>query len=323
MKVAILGGGSCFSLNLANLLEKKGIEHFGIGRSGRKPPAMWTVDHHYRYHQAHVVTQLPAVMAILDTEKPDVIVNIAAQGEGAASFAANAPDFFMTNCVAISRLVIELKHRDYLKRFIQIGSSEIYGSVDHAARETDPHRPGSPYGISKAAFDQYLGIMHRVSGFPMNIVLPSNAYCDGQQLHRIIPKALLAGMTGRRIPLQGGGAARKSYMHADDLSKAILLVAEKAPLGETYNAGPSWPIAIKDVVSRCAIECGMSLAELADIAPDRVGQDSQYWLNSQKLRALGWKPGVDLRDGIHRVAQWVKSNLTELSSMSDKYEHRK
>jgi dTDP-glucose 4,6-dehydratase len=70
---------------------------------------MWPVEHHYRYHQLHVVDQLPAVMAVLDTEKPDVIVNFAAQGEGAASFADNAPDFFRTNTWGLSRLVLELQ----------------------------------------------------------------------------------------------------------------------------------------------------------------------------------------------------------------------
>ena len=79
MKLAILGGGSCFALNLANLCEKLGIQHFGIGRSKRKEPAFWVVQNHYRYFQSHVVDELPAVMAILDTERPSVVVNIAAQ----------------------------------------------------------------------------------------------------------------------------------------------------------------------------------------------------------------------------------------------------
>ena len=78
MRIGILGGGSCFALNLATHLSECGIEHFGIGRSPRKPAAMWPVSHHYRYQIAHVVDQLPAVMAILDTEKPDVIINFAA-----------------------------------------------------------------------------------------------------------------------------------------------------------------------------------------------------------------------------------------------------
>ena len=322
MKIGIIGGGSCFALNLANLLHKNGIDHFGIGRSVRKPDAMWTVDHHYRYRQVNIVTQLPAVMAILDTERPDVVVNIAAQGEGAASFAKNAPDFFMTNCVGLSKFVLKLKGRDYLRRFVQIGSSEIYGSVDHAAKETDPHRPGSPYGISKAAFDQYLGILWRVHQFPMNIVLPSNAYCAGQQLHRIIPKALLAGFMGAKLPLHGGGAAQKSYIHADDLSKAILEIITRAPLGEIYNVGPIWPVSIRNVVEHCAEACGISFDEFVNEVPERTGQDSRYWLDSSKIRALGWKPEIDLPDGIGRVASWVKDNLAALAAMDTTYRHR-
>ena len=84
MKVGILGGGGCFALNFANYLHAIGVDHFGIGRSKPKPEPFWLVQHHYRYHAIHLVSGLPATLAVLDTERPDVIVQFAAQGEGAA-----------------------------------------------------------------------------------------------------------------------------------------------------------------------------------------------------------------------------------------------
>jgi dTDP-glucose 4,6-dehydratase len=147
----------------------------GIGRSGPKPAPFWLTPPKYRYHALHLVTQLEQIMTVLDIERPEVIVNYAAQGEGAASFGDNAPDFFMTNCVALSRLVLELNKRSYLRRFVQIGSSEVYGTNQNGAKETDPLDETSPYGISKGAFDKYLQVMWRISKFPMNIVRPTNA----------------------------------------------------------------------------------------------------------------------------------------------------
>jgi nucleoside-diphosphate-sugar epimerase len=181
---------------------------------GTKAPAFWQVDGHYRYWKLHIVDEMAATLAVLDTEKPDVIVNFAAQGEGAASFGDNCGDWYRTNVLGLVRLTSALAKRQYLKRFIQIGSSEVYGGNQQNAKESDPLRPTSPYGVSKAAFDMHLDIIHRVHGFPANVVRPVNCYVRGQQLHRIIPKATLCAVGGKKLPLQGGGKSEKSYLHS-------------------------------------------------------------------------------------------------------------
>ncbi len=151
----------------------------------------------YRYHSYHLTYEIDLLLELLDKEKPDVIVNNAAQGEGAV----------------------------------------MYGSVEHAAKEDEPIKPTSPYAASKVAFDMYLQSVHRFLKFPMNVIRPSNAYCPGQLLHRVIPKAIVCGLTGRKLPLQGGGRAERSYIHARGLARAIHMVSEKAPLGTIYKCG--------------------------------------------------------------------------------------
>lgn len=320
MKIGVLGGGNVYALNLAKLCEERGIDHFGIGRSPRKSPAFW-VPHQYRYWSLHLVDELPAALAVLDTEKPDVIVNFAAQGEGAASFGNLSPSFYRTNTEGLVKLVEELRTRDYLKRFIQIGSSEVYGSVDTPASEDSPLRPASPYAISKAAFDQHLAIVHRVHGFPMNVIRPSNAYCPGQQLHRIIPKSIICALKGEKLPLHGGGKAEKSYLHATDLSKAILGVLEKGRLGSVYNCGPAGPISIRQLVGYVASACGIHFSELVDEVPDRVGQDGKYWLDSSRLaRDTGWTQTIGLMRGVSEMVSWVRDN-PEILGMQTTYRH--
>ena len=321
MKVAIIGGGGCFALNFARYLDKQGIEHFGIGRS-TKAPAFWQVDHHYRYWTLHLVSQLPAVMAVLDTERPDVVVQFAAQGEGAASFGENAPDFFTTNCVALSRLVLELQKRTYLQRFVQIGSSEVYGSPAAPAKETDLLNPTSPYSVSKAAFDLYLESMWRTAKFPMNIVRPSNCYTEGQQLYRIIPKTIVHALKGEKLPLHGGGVAQKSYLHATDLSRAILDVLSQAPLGAIYNVGPDEPISIRDLVEQVANACGFELDDVVETVPDRVGQDAKYHLDCSKIKALGWEQEISLKRGLRGMVEWLRKH-PETLTMPTSYEHRR
>lgn len=320
MKIGILGGGNCYALNLANLCKAEGIDVFGIGRSKEKSPAMWQVFHGYRYTQQHLSDNLYSALAILDTERPDVIVNFAAQGEGQASFGELAHLFYHTNLTMLVRLTEELSHRKWLKRFIQIGTSELYGSVTSPSKETDPIKPTSPYAISKAAFDLHLEIMHRVHGFPADVIRPSNCYCPGQQLHRIIPKAIICALSGNRLPLQGGGRAQKTYLHATDLSRAILLLLTSEP-GQIYNCGSNTPVSISDVVDTCAGVCDKSLDEIADVVGDRIGQDGCYWLDSSKLRQLGWSPQIALWKGIADMRLWIE-NYPELLTMSTDFEVR-
>ncbi|HEX7953964.1 MAG TPA: NAD-dependent epimerase/dehydratase family protein [Burkholderiales bacterium] len=316
MKIGILGGGNCYALNLANEAHRK-FDVFGIGRSPQKPPAMWPVYKEYRYYEAHVVFHLQAVLAILDTERPDYIVNFAAQGEGQGSFGDKADLFYQTNTLALVRLAEELRKRSYLKRFIQVGTSELYGSVEAPSKETDPIHPTSPYAVSKAAFDLHLDILRRVHGFPATVVRPSNAYCRGQQLHRIIPRAIICALSGNRLPLQGGGRAQKTYIHATDLSRAILLLLTSEP--GIYNCGAFTPTSIADVVRMCGEACGVD--DFVDIVDDRVGQDGRYWLDSSKLRALGWAPTIDLPDGIADMVKWVQ-DYPELLTMDHEWRVR-
>lgn len=320
MKIGILGGGNCYALNLANLCDSEHIDVFGIGRSPEKPPAMWQVFQGYRYYQAHLVTQLEAVLSILDTERPDVIVNFAAQGEGQGSFGDKAHLFYQTNCTALVKLADELSKRKWLKRFIQIGTSELYGSVEQPSKETDTMKPSSPYAISKAAFDQHLMVMHRISGFPCDVIRPSNAYTPGQQLHRVIPKCIIAALTGNKFPLQGGGRAKKTYIHATDLSRAILAILPSEP-GQIYNCGESYPTQIFDVVAFCCAACGLNFKDFVEIVDDRVGQDGQYWLDSSKLRALGWSPIIELEEGIQGMVDWIQ-RYPEILSMSTDFDIR-
>jgi dTDP-glucose 4,6-dehydratase len=319
MKIGILGGGNCYALNLANLCKQEGIDVFGIGRSPQKVPAMWQVFHGYRYYQAHLVTQLEAVMAILGTERPDVIVNFAAQGEGQASFGEKARYFYNTNTTALADLAWCLHDNKYFKRFIQIGTSELYGSVTAPSKETDPLNPSSPYAVSKAAFDQHLGIMRRVHGFPATIIRPSNCFTRGQQLHRIIPRAIIAALSGNKLQLQGGGVAQKSYLSADDLSRAVLksLSLEQ----DTFNCGPDSPVSIRHVVELCIDACGNTFDDVVELAPERQGQDSMYWIDSSKLKSHGWKPQVSLAKGIDDMVSWVK-RYPEILSMRIDWEVR-
>lgn len=326
-RYCILGGGGSFGIHAAFwLLDHADPEKvIGIGRNPLRPGAFGLdIDRRdrYEYRAFHITHELDLMLEYLDKEKPGVIVNFAAQGEGAVSW-KNSWRFFETNSMALARLCEELMKRDWLKRFVQIGTSEMYGSVDRAVTEDEPIKPSSPYAASKVAFDMHLVSIHKFLKFPMNIIRPSNAYCPGQLLHRVIPKAVVAGLTGRKLPLQGGGRAEKSYIHARDLGRAIHLVAEKAPLGKIYNVGPKDPTAIRTLMEKTAIALGISFEQLVEMAPDRLGQDSRYWLDSSAIkRDLGWEPKIDLEEGLAEMVAWGRKYIDQIKIWPIDYQMR-
>jgi dTDP-glucose 4,6-dehydratase len=317
-RYAVLGGGGSFGIHTSKYL----LDHaetdrvIAVGRNPARPePFTLNVgkgDKRYSYHAYHVTHELDLLLELFDKEKPQVIINYAAQGEGAVSW-KHSWRFFETNSMALARLAEELMKRPYLERFIQIGTSEMYGSVNHATKEDEPIKPSSPYAASKVAFDMYLLSVHKFLKFPMNIVRPSNAYCPGQLLHRVVPKAVVCGLTGRKLPLQGGGRAEKSYIHARDLGRAIHMVAEQAPLGTVYNVGPLQPISIRALVEKTATALGMKFEELCEITEDRLGQDSRYWLDSSAIkRDIGWEPQISVEEGLAEMVTWGRKYVDQL-----------
>jgi dTDP-glucose 4,6-dehydratase len=321
---AILGGGGSFGIHTALYL----LDHadpelvIGIGRNPLRPePFSLRVDRRrrYQYHAYHLTYELDLLLELLDKNRPQIIINYAAQGEGAVSW-KHSWRFFETNSMALARLAEELMKRDYLERFIQIGTSELYGAVDHPAREDDPIRPSSPYAASKAAFDLYLVSVNRFLKFPMNIIRPSNAYCPGQLLHRVVPKAVVCGLKGEKLPLHGGGRAEKSYIHARDLARAIHLVVEKAPLGTIYNAGPPEPTSIRRVVELTAQALGVPFEALCEVTGDRLGQDARYWLDSSAIKKdVGWEPQIGWEEGLQEMVRWGRTYINVLKDWPTDY----
>lgn len=316
-KYAVLGGGGSFGIHASFwLLDNTDAEKvIGIGRAPLRPePFSLGIENRdrYEYHARHLTHEMDLMLEILDREKPQTIVNFAAQGEGAASW-KHSWRYFETNSMALAKFCEELMKRDWLERFIQIGTSEMYGSVSHATKEDEPIKPTSPYAASKVAFDMYLESVSKFLDFPMNIIRPSNAYGPGQLLHRVIPKAVVLGLLDQKLPLHGGGRAEKSYIHSRDLGRAIQLVDENAPLGEIYNAGPAEPTSIRRVVELAADALGIAFEDLCEVTEDRFGQDSRYWLDSSKIKEhVGWEPQIGWEEGLREMVDWGRKYLDQL-----------
>ena len=97
-------------------------------------------------------------------------------------------------------------------------------------------------------------------------------------------------------------------------------MAEKAPLGRIYNAGPAQPVSIRDLVAKTADALGMKFEQLCEVTGDRLGQDSRYWLDSSAIgRDLGWEPQVTLEAGLAEMVQWGRKYLDQIRDWPTDY----
>jgi dTDP-glucose 4,6-dehydratase len=316
MKVLILGGGGVFAIHFAKFLLEQSIVESVIS-VGRNPPstAPFTLnvgngDSRYSYHQIHITFEQERLKELMLSKKPNVIVNFAAL---AYATSWDTPHhYYNTNVTAVAQMCDYLQHVDWLDRFIQIGTSELYGPVVEPASENAPLFPTSPYAVSKLAADMHLETMFRVRKFPMNILRPSNAYGPGQLLYRILPKAVYSVVNNIKVPLEGGGIAKKSYMHATDIARALWLIMYKAPIGEVYNVGPKDPVSIKELVELVAKTANLKTEDFIENVPGRVGEDFQYWLDSSKIISLGYKQSIDLTAGVIAMLDWARMYKNQL-----------
>lgn len=313
-KFVLLGGGGVFGLHTARyLLENANPEKVicvgrNIPRSAAFTLDVGRNDARYRYEQIHIVFEHDRLFDLLDRESPDVIINFVALAH--SSSWGRSWRYYETNVTALARICEDLLKRDYPERFLQVGTSELYGHTDVPATEDAPLRPTSPYAVSKMAGDLHLESLWRVCRFPMNIIRPSNAFGPGQQLHRVLPRAVLCALTGQKLPLEGGGRTRRSFIHATDLARAIYLICERAPHGRIYNAGPKEPISVYDLVSLVAKQFQMPIEQLCEAVEGRRGEDPQYWLDSTLIhKELGWEPAISLDEGIADMIAWGRKYL--------------
>lgn len=310
------------------LLDDPARDVIGIGRSASKPDFMLRyrarVDQsRFRFHEFDLNRDMDALLAFLDAERPEFIVNFAAMSEVGPSW-QRPEDWFRTNTVALARFVNHVSRQKYLKRYLHISSPEAYGNCTGTVTETARDNPSTPYAASKSAADMLLGVYHKQFGFPLVTVRATNVYGARQQLYKIICRSAIYLHQGRKIRLDGGGVAVKSFIHVRDVSRGELAILERGRVGERYHLSPDGGgIGVRDVVRMVCDKMGRSFEASTEIGPERPGQDAAYVIDSSKARSeLGWRPAIDLDEGIAEAVDWVDRNWNAIAAAPHEYQHK-
>ena len=268
-----------------------------------------------------------AVRQIFLEARPDAVIHLAAESHVDRSI--DSPmDFVTTNVQGTVTLLqaateywcgLDSRSRGFF-RFLHVSTDEVYGSLGATGVFTDatPYRPNSPYSASKAASDHFARAWWRTFGLPVMISHCSNNYGPYQMPEKLIPVTILAALEGRPVPVYGDGKNVRDWLFVEDHARALELIvrARESRARSTTSARTRRP--------RTSTWCGPSAAGWTSSCPtvpyrphagliafvaDRPGHDRRYAIDSTRVRKeLGWRPTLDLHEGLGRTVRWYLEN---------------
>lgn len=275
----------------------------------------------FEFHRMDLVTGMKGLLEMLARVRPQIVINVAALSEVGLSNESPA-EYFETNTLAVVQLADFLRRQSWLERYVHISSAEIFGSCPEPVTEAALFNPSTPYAVSKAAADHYLNVLIKSFRFPATLIRSTNVYGRHQQLFKIIPRTVINVKLGKTIELHGGGASKKCFVHVRDVVEGLLLALAKGRAG-TYHLSVTSDRTVADVVRLTCELMGKDFSRCARSVGERLGQDSQYVLDSGKAaRELGWAPKVTFEDGVRETVDWIAANWDLIEREPHAYVHR-
>ena len=326
-KFAVLGSNSFAGAVFVHKALSDGAQVIGFNRSNEGshiflPYLGGMHSHNYKFYRADINQNLDEILLHLDSFEPEVIVDFAGQGMVAESW-QNPEQWYTTNIVSKVKLHNQLRSRNWLKRYVRVSTPEVYGSQDHIAKESWIYSPSTPYAVSHAAIDMSLKAFEQQYGFPVVFTRFANFYGPGQQLYRIIPRAIIYSLTNRKLQLQGGGKSVRAFIYADDIATGVMRASEFGVVGEAYHFSPADFITIRQVVETVCQKLGVQFDSMVELAPDRPGKDQAYLMDSAKSRNdLGWSDRFDFEQGVDLTIAWIKESMPEIQKLPLNYVHK-
>jgi dTDP-glucose 4,6-dehydratase len=240
-------------------------------------------------------------------ERSAVVVHFAAETHVDRSILA-AGEFIRTDVEGTFVLLEAARRARNLRRFVQISTDEVYGSVPTgASRETDELKPRNPYAASKAGADRLAYSYWATYDVPVIVTRASNNYGPYQFPEKVIPLFVTNAIDNIPVPLYGDGRNVREWLHVDDHCRAVDLLIDTATNGEVYNIGGGNDVMNVDLTNQI-LSLVAKPASLIKPVADRKGHDRRYCLDTTKLRGLGWIPQVPFKEGLAQTVDWYRRN---------------
>lgn len=258
-----------------------------------------------------------AVDSFFEEERIDYVF-VAAAKVGGIKANNDYPTEFLLENLQIQNNIIPLAHKHGVKKLIFLGSSCIYPKEvePQPIKETDlltgPLEPtNEPYAIAKIAGIKLCQALHKQYGFNAICAMPTNLYGPGDNFHptgsHVLPALIRRTVEAKEENLPqvlnwGSGSPRREFLHVDDLAAACLHLMDTYSGNDIVNVGCGTDISIKELAEMVAEVIGYQ----GNIVWDKSQPDGTFrkLLDVSKLEKLGWKAGIELKQGIKETVDW-------------------
>ena len=259
------------------------------------------------------LTDADRVGAVLHRQRPDAVFHLAAQAIVGTALESPVPTF-RSNIEGTWNLLEAARASD-VGRVVVASSDKAYGPHDALPyTEEAALQPIYPYDVSKAAVDMIARSYWPTYELPVAVTRFANLYGGGDfNFSRLVPETVSAVIDGRRPVIRSDGSPERDFLYVEDVARAYVAIAdtlaEGRGAGEAFNAGWGRPNAVREVVELICEIAG------AEVEPDIRGEGNpqgeidRQFLDSAKIREVtGWKPEVDLREGLGRTLEWYRAH---------------
>ncbi len=253
------------------------------------------------------ITDREAIYKIFEDEKPDAVVNFAAESHVDRSI--ENPEIFLKTNILGTQVMMDACRKYGNIRYHQVSTDEVYGDLpldrpDLFFTEETPIHTSSPYSSSKAGADLLVMAYYRTYGLPVTISRCSNNYGPYHFPEKLIPLMIANALADKPLPVYGEGLNVRDWLYVEDHCKAIDLILHKGKIGEVYNVGGHNEMKNIDIVKLICKKLDKP-ESLITFVTDRKGHDMRYAIDPTKIHnELGWLPETKFADGIDKTIDW-------------------
>jgi CDP-glucose 4,6-dehydratase len=258
------------------------------------------------------VTDAGLMARVLHTYEVDTVFHLAAQA--LVGVASRAPvTTFEANVQGTWTVLEACRHCATVERVVVASSDKAYGVHTKLPYTEDfPLHGLYPYDASKACADLLSRCYATTYRLPVGVTRCANIYGGGDlNASRLIPEVVRAVLEGRAPVIRSDGSPTRDYLYIDDAVNAYLTLAEQLHRpdvrGQAFNFGTNSPISVLDLVRKIIALAGVDLEP--DVRGTASGEIDHQYLDSTKAeRVLGWRPRVDLDEGLRRTLEWYNKD---------------
>ena len=255
-----------------------------------------------------------AMDALVDAARPTHVFHLGAYTHVGKSW-QRVGECIDVNVAGTANLLQALATWDY-ERFVNVGTSEIYGNVPSPFREDMAVRPASPYAVSKHAAESLCRVFQQGQGWPIVLVRPFNAFGPAQTPDRVIPEVIVRALRGQDLLMTEGRQTRE-FNYVEDLVDGMVRAAVVPGIeGELFNLGCGQDIAVRDVATLVLELLGDPVVAKFGALEERPVEIWEMRADATKARTeLGWAPRHSLAEGLEKTIAWYRRALADPESV--------